>query len=215
MEPSVAILIPVLGRPQRIAPLLRNIREATPEQHRVYFAASDEPTVAAILRDEAESTLAYDSGETYPIRINALYERSREPLLFLCGDDYWFHNGWLPPLLAAMEDLGGSGVCVPNDLHNPNGTCALVSREYVDSRSGCIDIPGVVVNPGYSHNYCDTELFETAAHRHSLRYVPDSVVEHLHPCAGKAETDATYTKGLARLNYDRALYESRRHLWTR
>jgi hypothetical protein len=45
-------------------------------------------------------------------------------------------------------------------------------------------------------------------------YLAESVVEHLHPVAGKADDDEVYRLGFASLDADTALYQSRRHLWS-
>jgi hypothetical protein len=202
----VAILIPVLDRPHRIRPLLANIAETTPEPHTVLFAASDLATVCELQRLGAPHL--WDDGDTWPNRINMLFHATTQPYVFLGADDVLFHPGWLSTLLEAQRHT--DGVAVPADLHNPNGTLPLVSRRYVDEES--LE-PGVVVHPGYGHNYSDTELFAIARKRGRYTYCPGAVVEHLHPCAGKGEMDATYEKGYATLDADAALYEMRQHLW--
>lgn len=216
---SVAILVPVLDRPHRIEPLLDNIEATTPEDVQVVFATSDNATINECNRLGAWQSI--DDGDTWPNRINRLFRETDDPFVFLCADDVTFHPGWLPPLLAAQDDIllehfyaPFGGVTVPNDLHNPRGTLALVARSYIDERSGCMDEPGVVVHSGYAHNWADTELFETAKHRNRFRYVTESVVEHLHPCAGKGVEDPTYAKGFASFHSDQAIFRSRRHLWT-
>lgn len=210
---SVAILIPVLDRPTRIEPLLANIAATTPEPHEVIFATSDDATINECNRLGAWQYI--DDGDTWPNRINRLFHATDDPYVFLCADDVLFHDGWLPPLRAAQDDIdpGAGGVSVPNDLHNPRGTLALVARAYIDTMSGCVDEAGVVVWPGYAHNWADSELFETAKARSRYRYVPESVVEHLHPCAGKGTEDPTYAKGFETFAADQRRFASRRHLW--
>ena len=210
---SVAILLPVLDRPHRIVPLLENIARATPEEHVVYFAASDQLTLDQL--DQAGANYLPDGGDTWPNRINRLFAWTFfAEYVFLCADDVLFHDGWLPPLLAAQAEMGPiGGVAVPNDLHNPYGTLALVSRRYVNEVGAVLDTPGAVVYSGYQHNWSDTELFATAAKRGRHRYVEGSVVEHLHHGIGKSPADATYAKGMASFNQDQALYSSRLALW--
>ncbi len=212
--PLVAILIPVLNRPHRIAPLLASIAEATPEPHTIRFAVSaeDRETLTALADNlEPHIRVNMDRGDTWPNRINRLFWWSEEPHVFLAADDLLFHPGWLSAAMAAMREV--DGVVVVNDLHNPNGTLALVSRRYIEEESGCIDTPNVVIYPGYGHNYADDELFATARRRNRYAYCPQAVVEHLHPAAGKAEMDATYDKGLETLEADIALHEERKRLW--
>jgi hypothetical protein len=207
---STAILVPVLDRPSRVAPLLANIAEATLEPHTVIFGASDEPTIAEL--DRLGARYMRDDGETWPNRINRLYHATDEPFVFLAADDLLFHRGWLGNAMREMRRV--RGVVVVNDLHNPAGTSALVARSYIDEHSGCIDVPDVVVYPGYGHSYTDTELFAVAAARGRYAYCSEAVVEHLHPAAGKSEDDPVYRKGRATEDADKALFESRVALWT-
>lgn len=210
---SVAILVPILDRPHRIEPLLANIAATTPEPHSVVFATSDNASIEECNRLGAWQSI--DDGDTWPNRINRLFHATDDEYVFLCADDVLFHDGWLPPLLAAQEDMGG-GVAVPVDLHNPYGTLALVARSYIDAFSGCIDTPGVVVWPSYEHNWSDTELFQVAASRGRHRYVPESVVEHLHHGIGRSNAlphDGTYAKGHEAFQRDHVRHLARRRQW--
>jgi hypothetical protein len=140
-----------------------------------------------------------------------------EPYVFLGADDYLFYPGWLGPLLDAQHELEAvdsiGGVTTPDDLHNPAPTCFLIARTYIETLGGCVDAVGVAIHPGYQHCFCDNELVETAHSRGKWRSVPESVVEHLHPVAGKGERDATYAKGESSWAQDEALFFSRRPLW--
>ena len=213
---SVAILCPVLDRSHRIEPLLANIRETTPEPHEVIFATSDRATIDEVNRLGAWQSI--DDGDTWPNRINRLFSMTDDPYVFLCADDVLFHPGWLPPLLAAQADIDMiGGVTVPADLHNPYGTLALVSRSYIARFGGCMDEPvGLVVWPGYEHNWSDTELFKVAERRGRHRYVPESIVEHLHHGIGRPGAlphDSTYAKGHATFRKDAELHVQRRRMW--
>lgn len=208
---STAILVPVLGRPHRVEPLLANIAQATPEPHSVYFQASDRATVNELTRLGANYWC--DQGDTYANRINSLFARTDEPYVFCAADDYFFHPGWLTSALRSFS-YSAAGVVVVNDGHNPRGTACLVSRRYIDEQGGPIDAKGLVFHPGYGHNFCDTELFEVARMRG--RWIPcrHSLVEHLHPETGKSENDDTYRLGMSSWAHDMALYNDRRRMWT-
>ena len=192
----IDILIPVM-RASKIQPLIENIEETTEVPHRVLWMGSNFET-------GVESTWGH--------RINTMYLMSQEPYVFLGADDILFHEGWDEHVLKAMEVI--DGVVAVNDMRNPSGTLALVSRRYINEQSGCVDTKGVVIYPGYRHNFSETELFETAKRRGKFAYCAPSIVEHVHPDAGKAEDDEVYQLGRARFEEDRALYESRCHLWT-
>ena len=206
---SIAILIPTLKRPYRLAPLVENIHKTTTIPHKIYFMTGDIESQQIL--DELNETCFVDHGDTWPNRINALFHKTMEPYVFLCSDYSWFHPGWDSIAMERMEDI--DGIVVVNDLHNPNGTLALVSRNYIDTMSGCIDTPNVVIYPGYKHNYSDGELFCTARIRGKWAQCTDSIVEHLHPHAGKAPHDEVYAMGDAWNDGDAATFASRTHLW--
>lgn len=214
----VAILIPVLRRPHRVAPLLESITAATPEPHRVIFIVEEHDVEerAAIDRTGAEQVVVDRPRRSYARKINAGYRASVEPLLFLGADDIKPHPGWLPAALRVMT--GPVQVVGTNDLLNPrvlageHATHSLVSRSYCDEL-GTIDERGKVLHEGYGHDYVDDEFVATARHRGVYAHAHDSIVEHLHPWAGKAPSDATYRIGRAKSAAGRRLFASRQHLW--
>lgn len=210
---SVAILVPILNRPHRIEPLLRNIAEATPEPHSVHFAASDEPSLSELRRLNA--AYIQDDGGTYPERINALARITSEPFLMCAADDYAFRLGWLPEMLRVMEQFpNSSGIVFANDLYNAAGTAVMVARSYVDELGGTADALGTVFHEGYIHSYCDDELREVAKHRNRCAYARDAIVEHLHVGNGKAPMDDTYRLGEASMSQGLSLFRSRSSLWS-
>lgn len=216
---TTLIIVPVLRRPHRVAPLLESIDAATPEPHRVLFVASpeDEAEQKAIAAAGAD-VLVLDSPAgrgDYARKINLAYTVTDDPLLFLGADDLCFHRGWLEAAVAAMTgDVGAVGT---NDLGNArvvrgdHATHFLVTRAYADR--GTIDEPGKILHEGYCHNFVDDEFLATARLRGAVAMAPESHVEHLHPNWGKAPHDETYERGQAGFEVDRRHFNHRRHLW--
>lgn len=213
--------MPVLRRPHRVRPLLDSIEAATPESHRVLFVASpgDRDEIAA-LRQAAAEWIVLDRPPgrgDYQRKINAGVRATTEPLIFTGADDLAFHPGWLASAVARLSP--GIGVVGTNDLGNrrvmagEHATHSLVTRAYVE-QFGTIDEPGKLLHEGYDHNYCDTEMVDTAKTRGAWVFVADSVVEHLHPHWGKGEDDEVYRRGQRGFRNDRRRYHRRRRLWT-
>lgn len=213
------ILVPVLRRPHRVAPLLESVTLNTTGPYRVLFLADDndqaevdaiEPYVGTLVQ-----LLRIHDGN-YAHKINVGVRATSEPLLLFGADDLEFHPGWLEAAKAKLRD--GVGVVGTNDLCNPRsaaGTLAthpLVTREY--TKLGTIDNPGQVLHEGYPHEFCDDEFTETAKHRKAFDHAPDSIVEHLHPMVGKAPTDDIYDQMRFRMRIGRRIYRRRRPLWT-
>lgn len=218
---AIAILIPVLRRPHRAAPVLQSITAATPQPHRVLFIGSpgDDAEHDAV-RAAGGELLVIDQltgpGD-WARKIQAGYEATSEPLIFLGADDLHFHPGWLEAAQAQLLD--GIGVVGTNDRGNPrvmageHATHCVVTRDYVD-RLGTIDQPGQVLHEGYWHEYVDDEFVATAKHRIAWAFAFDSVVEHLHPNWDKAPSDQLYAMQRARMKAGRRTFQRRRHLWT-
>jgi glycosyltransferase involved in cell wall biosynthesis len=216
----VVIIVPVLGRPHRVAPLMASIEKATPEPHRTLFVASetDKAEVRALAAAGADYFTVPARHGTWAKKINAGYRASTEPYIFTAADDLLFHPEWLGNALAMMAD--GIGVVGTNDLCNPrtmqgdHATHSLVSRAYVEE-FGTIDEPGKILHEGYPHDYADDELVATAIARGAYAHALDSVVEHLHPWAKKAPDDATYRLGRRHRARGRQLFRRRQRLWLR
>lgn len=219
-ELATLIIIPVLARPHRVAPLLADIAAATPEPHRVLFVADvDDPAEIAALEAAGAEFIVVDQPRNYAAKINAAYHASTEPVLLSAADDLHFHAGWLPAALALLSDT--VQVVGTNDLGNArvikgdHSTHTLFTRRYIETESGVIDTPNTVLHEGYPHDYCDDEFIGTAKARGRFAMAFDSHVEHLHPAWGKGDADPVYTKAKAQVRIGRRLFIQRRNLWRR
>jgi hypothetical protein len=213
----LAVLVPVLNRPHRVQPLVEGFRRTTPMPHRVLFIADagDEAEIRAVQECAGADLLVVRAGTPYARKINAGVQATTEPLIFTGADDLEPHPGWLTNALGRMG--GDVQVVGVNDLgtarvrEGRHATSFLVERGYV--ARGTIDEPGVLMHPGYRHNYPDDELAETATSRGAIAFAQDAIVEHLHPHFGNAPDDATYRLGRESFKADGRLFRSRRSLW--
>lgn len=219
---AVVVVIPVLRRPHRVEPLLRSLREATPEPHRPLFVATegDDEEIAEIRRARADLLVVPPRpvGD-WAYKVNTAYRETTEPFLFLGADDLDFRPGWLPAALRRMDDPA-IGVVGTNDLGNArvmageHATHLLVRRAYVD-RFGTADERGKIACEKYPHEFVDDEIVGTAKARGAWSPALDSIVEHLHPNWGKAPSDPLYDAQSRRMMQGRRVYRSRRRLWER
>lgn len=217
--PAVVVIVPVLRRPHRAAPLAESV-QATSSARVLFVASPNDVAEQDAVRATGADLLVMDKPHRcgdYARKINAAYRTTTEPLMFLGADDLRFHPGWLEAALEALGD--GIGVVGTNDLTNPrtmrgeHSTHSLVTREYVDV-FGTIDEPRKVLHEGYRHEYVDDELVGTAKKRGAWAFAAHSYVEHLHPMAGKAPMDPLYAAQAERMRMSRNLYRRRRLLWT-
>lgn len=221
---SVAALIPVLRRPERVAPLAESFRLTAGEADRLMFLCS--------LDDLAELEAVVSAGHTPQIvswkpgradwarKINWGFRRAVSlgfEWMLLGADDVRFHPGWIEAALTAHAE---TGACVigTNDLGNPTvkrglHSChPLVHRDYLGC--GTIDEDAKVVTEAYHHNFVDAELVATAKAWNTWAFAVDAVVEHLHWAWRKGEDDEVYALGRARYREDERLFREREGLWT-
>lgn len=217
---DLVVLVPMLGRPHRVAPLLESL-DATVPGARVLFLLSphDREVRAAVEGAGRQSLLVpYRQYGDYASKINTGYRFAAEPLIFTGADDLLFHPGWFEAAVARLTP--GIGVVGTNDLANPrttsgeHSTHSLVTREYAD-KYGTIDGPGAILCELYWHEFIDDELIGTARHRGAFAMALDSHVEHLHPHHNRrVPMDGLYAQQRIRMKHSRPLFDQRRRLWT-
>jgi len=217
-SPLVAVLVPVLGRPARVEPLVRSFTETSSAHARLYFIAqqSDLDEVAAIRATGYEPIIVGDDDRSWARKINRGYNKTSETWMLLGADDIAFAPGWIDAIMPILQEH--RGVIGTNDLgnhgtiHGTHSTHPLVHRSYADL-CGTVDERNSVVHGNYDHNYPDTELVATAVRRGLYVHRADCVIEHLHPAWGKGQDDATYQRGNLKVQQDAALFTSRRSLF--
>lgn len=220
MTVEIAVIVPVIERPQAAEPFMESWANTTNGHSRVFPVVHDKPTWFAW--DEQMEEVGCDNfplvgcqGTTYAAKVNYAYEMTAEqPWLLLVGDDVRFHEGWEEAALAAM---GHGGVISTNDGHRDDlhllAVHPIFQRAYLDTLGATVDGPGTLAHEGYHHAYVDQEWSYVARKRGMLHYAPDCLIEHLHPLWGKGEVDHIYELGNAHNEEDRELCVSRLEAW--
>lgn len=208
----LAVLVPVLHRPENVSTLMSSIAMATPQPYRVLFIC-DPGDVAEQDAIAREGGWMISPGGSYAAKINAGVRATDEPLLFIGADDLRFHRGWLSAATDRMVD--GVQVVGVNDLirrrRRQHATHFLMTREYAE-------LPTIDDDEGplcqlYAHAFVDDEVIATATHRGVYAYAADSIVEHRHWLVGTAEDDDTYKLGRSQFEKDRATFAARTRMW--
>jgi hypothetical protein len=203
---NVAILVPVLGRPQRVCPTL-----AAFNPHPVYFIPDydDDDEIAEI--ESAGGNILYAIKANYALKINVGVMLTNEPLIFLGADDLEPQPDWFETAVGYIEQ--GAQVVGVNDMISRSRQLAthfLITREYAQ-------LPTITGERGplcelYDHSCIDDELIATAVKRDVYAYAEDARVKHLHPDMDLAPIDSTYVKGRKNIRADRRMWKSRR-IW--
>ncbi|MCK9921605.1 hypothetical protein MXD61_06830 [Frankia sp. AgPm24] len=215
---ELTILVPMLGRPHRVAPLLASIQATVPAAEVLWLLTpGDHAVVAEVDRAGGRALSVGFARGDYARKINLGYRVTDRPLLFLAACDLQFHPGWYQAALDQFAD--GIGVVGTNDMGNPrvvageHATHSLVTRAYAD-QGATADGAGEILHEGYWHEYCDDELVQVARHRGVWAFAANSHVEHLHPDYGKAPSDHMYRRRRPRMRQGAPLFAARRSLWT-
>jgi hypothetical protein len=209
----VAVLVPVLRRPQNAEPFMRSLRASTGLATVYAIADDDDPDTIRAWAD-AGAQVIVGNARTFGRKANLGYTKTSEPWLFLVGDDVKFHAGWLDHA-QHVADVLAADVVGTNDLGNPrvlageHGTHLLVRRSYVDEVGASWDGPAVVAHEGYLHWFVDDEIVVAAKRRGVWQMALGSVVEHQHPLFGKGAEDEVYVLGQSHAEEDRTLYLAR------
>ena len=106
--------------------------------------------------------------------------------LMLAADDLVFQTpGWDEKLLAALEDLGGTGIV------GWDGKRRYDVLEHVLISSDIVQALGYFAVPSMAHFYIDNCWTELGKRAGLLRYCPDVVIEHRHHlvCAEQARDE--------------------------
>lgn len=118
------------------------------------------------------------------------------------GDDHrTITRGWDTAWLTELRRLG-TGLVYGNDLiQGPNLPTA------VGMTSDIVRALGYMVPPNLIHMYLDNFWKDLGNAVGRLTYLPDVVIEHKHPIAGKAEWDEQYKEANALMIRDRMAYD--------
>lgn len=216
---SLVIVVPILGRPQHVAPLYESIRATCDARVLFMLTPGDDAVIEAVKADTDEDFLFVDwAPGDYARKINAGIKATTEEHIFTGASDLRFHDGWYEACLRKLTL--GIGVVGTNDLGNRgtatgrHATHMLVTRAYVE-KFGTVDEPGKFFHEGYQHELVDDEAVGTARARGAYAHAADAYVEHLHPLWGKGEWDDFYEGVPDRIRAGQRLFQERRKLWRR
>jgi hypothetical protein len=109
--------------------------------------------------------------------------------LAFMGDDHLPRTkGWAAAMLTALREMG-TGIVYGNDLLQGERLCTSWAMT-----SDIVRALGRMVPAPVEHMYCDNSVMDLGRQAGCLRYLPDVVVEHCHPLAGKADWDVGYAR---------------------
>jgi len=202
---DLVVIVPSRGRPQAARELAQAFVETCTADTRLVFAVDDDdpdlPGYREVLSEyrtapiAVEVCIANNDDHTMVCALNKvalalvnIYRPAPYALGFLGDDHRPRTRGWDQRYLDVLRELG-TGIVYGNDLLQGDRlpTQAAMTADIVAAL-------GYMAPPGLRHMYVDNFWRDVGQAAGCLRYLPDVIVEHLHPVAGKAAVDEGYAR---------------------
>lgn len=202
-DPRLVVIVPTRRRPHNIPPLIDAFAQASHPETCLVVAIDgdlDHQQEYADLWDEHNSVdrdLLWIGSERLGMcpRLNEqalrLLEDQCDPtdplIVGFMGDDHRPRTvGWDQAVIDAMPPLGV--VYCDDGFQGPN----LPTSVFMDAE--LVRRLGWMVPPGIGHLFCDNAWKALGEALGTLVYLPDVLIEHMHPHADKAPMDAGYAE---------------------
>jgi predicted O-methyltransferase YrrM len=219
---DLAIIVPTKGRPENILKVISawDFTNAWDVADLVLAIDGDDPSYAAYVEILDHFNIGVTEGEPCPLRIithdewhpmvHKLDETARALsgqywALGFAGDDHLPRTiGWTQTYLDALRELR-TGLVYGDDGFQHENLCTEWAMT-----SDVVRALGRMVPAPVDHMYSDVSVLETFRAAGAVRYLPQVVIEHMHPIVGKAENDAQYRRVNHRDQFrkDLATYEA-------
>lgn len=195
MTPPLAVIVPTRGRPENAARLAKAFRQTDALNALAVFVADRDdpelPRYRALLEQGVLPRLMIygpgPNGMCHALNFAAVrYAELYEAVGFM-GDDHLPRTaGWDDRVLEELDSLNPK-IVYGNDLLQG---AALPTAVFMQSRM--IQAMQMMAPPVMQHLYLDNFWKELGESLGGLVYLPDVIIEHLHPVNGKAAWDERY-----------------------
>jgi hypothetical protein len=203
------VIVPSRGRPRVAAELARTFEATRSTDAELVFAVDrDDPALPeyqGLLGMVGDSHSMVEALNRTALDV-ATRSLNKPFAIGFMGDDHRPRSkGWDRAYLDALREMG-TGIVYGNDLYQGERIPTQVAMT-----ADIVRTLGYMAPPGLTHLYVDDCWLQLGRAIGKIRYLPDVVVEHLHPVAGKADWDEGYGRVNSRSMYarDQAAY----HRW--
>lgn len=216
---ELLVIVPSKGRPHAVAQMVRSWLDTDAYEHaRLVFAIdADDPTYPryfdAELPQAADTLVYFQTLSAWRPMVPKLNECARLaaladdrfPMIAFMGDDHRPRSkGWAARYIGELRRLG-TGIVYGDDR---------VQGEKLPTQwamtSDIVTVLGRMVPADVEHLYCDNSILDLGQAIDRISYLPDVVIEHCHPVAGRGAWDAGYQRVNSREQYarDHAAYRA-------
>ena len=190
---ELAVIVPTRGRVAACRELIDTFDDLCGDDTHLIFAVDrDDPELGAYIelaQLDGVTVFTNDDLGSMNRALNACahYFRDRFDFIGFMGDDHRPRTDrWDQWLLAELRATPGA-VVYGNDLFQGH---KLPTQVFMDAR--IVRTLGWFAPPELRHMYLDNFWLELGRRLNTLIYVPDVIIEHMHPVAHKSEWDDTY-----------------------
>jgi hypothetical protein len=196
MAMKMCVVVPSRGRPENAARLAQAFIDTQTEADLYFIIDNDDPKWNEYAKNENIKCLPADNktgGCAASLNTGAVYllDFAKFPLynyFVFMGDDHLPRTqNWDKAFIQALGQ--NTGIVYGNDLLQGENlpTAFGMSRDLV------MELQGMTF-PGCIHLFFDNFVKQLGIDLNYLKYLPDVIIEHLHPVAGKAEMDEGYAR---------------------
>ena len=196
MAMKMCVVVPSRGRPENAERLAQAFKDTNTEADLYIVIDNDDPKWNEYAKSENYKKLPADNktgGCAKSLNTGAVYllDITKFPLydyFVFMGDDHLPRTeNWDKAFIQALGQ--NTGIVYGDDLlQGANLPTAFgMSRDLVNELRG-------MTFPGCVHLFFDNFVKQLGLDLEYLKYLPDVIIEHLHPVAGKAEMDEGYAR---------------------
>ena len=196
MAMKMCVVVPSRGRPENAERLAQAFKDTNTEADLYIVIDNDDPKWNEYAKSENYKKLPADNktgGCAKSLNTGAVYllDITKFPLydyFVFMGDDHIPRTeNWDKAFIQALGH--NTGIVYGDDLlQGANLPTAFgMSRDLVNELRG-------MTFPGCVHLFFDNFVKQLGLDLEYLKYLPDVIIEHLHPVAGKAEMDEGYAR---------------------
>lgn len=186
---DMLVMVTSRGRPHQFVDLVDTIRATSMGVRVVAVLDDDDPTLDDYPLDRADIEVEVGPrlGHAQSMNRCAVAHADEVDIIGQLGDDHRPRTvGWERMVAAALTT---TGIAYGDDLYQ---RVALPTAVWMTT--DIVRALGHFCPPTLWHLFVDNYWLDLGVASGCLRYLPGVVVEHLHPDAGKADVDDTYTE---------------------
>ncbi len=202
---NTLFIVPSRSRPQNIERLVQGFVDTDSQADLLIALDDDDEANYPRLESPPGFQLIYEVNPSQRIGpiINSVATKYADTYKYLgfMGDDHCPRTpGWDQTL---TEQIGEFGIAYGDDLLQG----ATIPTAVVMS-SNIVRVLGYMIPPGLQHLYFDNTWKIWGEAQGKLFYVPEVIIEHIHPFAGKTEWDEGYERANSEVtnSEDRAVF---------